>query len=150
MRQLLLVTAMFGANLGSIFADCTTENIAGTYGYVGFGTIGTNPFGLPAGSYSSVGTLAFDGKGHLLITDTARIGDAFLTPNATYPSTYTVNAQCVGAITIIHFVDIGILAPHFKFVFVNNRKGIRTISLVPGWIVNYVNTTKIESDTLGK
>ncbi len=151
MRQLLLIAAMLGSNLGSVaFADCTMENVAGTYGYVGFGTIGTNPFGLPAGTYSSVGTLAFDGKGNLLITDTARIGDFFLTPQATYASTYTVDKQCVGTFTITGFVRIGIPGPHYRVVFVNNRKGIRAISLIPGWIVNYVNTTRIDSDNQGE
>ena len=147
MRRLLLIAAILGTNLGSVaYADCTTENVAGTYGYVGFGTIGTsNPFGLPPGSYSSVGTLAFDGKGNVLITDTARIGDFFLTPDAKYPSTYTVNAQCVGTLTVSHFVNIGIPGPHYKLVFVDNLKGVRTISLIPGWIVNYLTTTRIKS-----
>jgi hypothetical protein len=152
MRQLLLIAAMLGSNLSlAAFADCTTENVAGAYGYVGFGTIlGTNPFGLPAGAYSSVGTLSFDGKGNLLITDTARIDNVFLTPDATYPSTYTVDKQCVGTFTITGFASAGIPGPHFKVVFVNNRKGIRAISLLPGWIVNYVNTTRIRSGNPGE
>ncbi|MCL4487831.1 MAG: hypothetical protein M1570_06835 [Chloroflexi bacterium] len=146
MRKLLLTIALLGSGFDAVaFADCTTENVAGTYGYVGLGTItSANPFGLPAGDYSSVGTLVFDGKGDLLITDTARSGDYFLTPNATYESTYSVDRQCVGTFTIARFVSFGIPGPHYKLVFVDNRKGIRAISLIRGWIVNYTNTTRTE------
>jgi hypothetical protein len=145
-KNLLLTAAMLASNLSLVaHADCTMENVAGAYGYVGFGTIGTNPFGLPAGAYSSVGTLTFDGKGNLLITDSARIGDVFLNPNATYQSTYDVDRHCVGTFTITSFVAAGIPGPHYKIVFVDIRKGIRAISLIPGWIVNYVNTSRIES-----
>jgi hypothetical protein len=63
MRKLLLTAAILGSNLAlAAFADCTKENVAGTYGYVGVGTVGANPLGLPPGASSSVGTLAFDGK----------------------------------------------------------------------------------------
>jgi len=126
------------------------ENVAGTYGYVGFGTIVTNPFGLPTGSYSSVGTLEFDGKGNLLITDTARIDNTLLTPDRTYPGTYTVDKQCVGTFTITGIALSGIPGPHYKVVFVDSRKGIRAISLLPGFVVNYVNTTRIESGDQGE
>ena len=83
---------------------CTTANVAGVYGYVGFGTVRVNSFGLPLGAYSSVGTLSFDGKGNLVITDTARIDDFVLPPNTVYPSTYTVDQQCVGTFTISGFI----------------------------------------------
>ncbi len=145
MRKLLLTAAILGALSLAAFADCTMENVAGTYGYVGSGTVvttGTNPLGFPPGTYSSVGTLAFDGEGNLLITDTARVDDIFLPPT-TYVSTYTVDKQCVGSFTIAGFAGV-VPAPHFKVVFVDNRKGIRAISLLPGLIVNYVGTTRIE------
>jgi len=147
MRTLLLAAAILGSNLALVaFADCTKENVAGTYGYVGVGTVGANPLGLPPGAVSSVGTLAFDGKGNLLITETARIDNTFLPPDTTYPSTYTVDKQCVATFTITGFVSLGLPGPHFKVVFVDNRKGMRGMSLLPGLIVNYVNTTRIESD----
>jgi hypothetical protein len=147
MRTLLLAAAILGSNLALVaFADCTTANVAGTYGYVGAGTVGVNQLGLPPGASSSVGTLAFDGKGNLLITETARIDNTFLPPDTTYPSTYTVDKQCVGTFTITGFASAGLPGPHFKVVFVDNRKGIRAISLIPGLVVNYVNTTRIESD----
>jgi hypothetical protein len=147
MRQLFIIAAVLSFSIGSsAFANCTTQNVAGTYGYVGFGNIGTNPFGLPAGVYSSTGTLVFDGKGGLLITDTARIDDFFLPADAVYPGTYAVDRQCVGTFTLSGFVRAGVPGPHYKFVLVNNRKGIRAISLVRGWIVNYVNTTRIDGE----
>ncbi len=125
---------------------CTVANVAGTYGYVGFGTVlATNPFGAPAGTYSSMGTLTFDGKGNLLIVNTDRLDD-FFTADVPYPSTYTVSDECIVTFTLKAFTDLGIPGPHYKGVFVNNRKGARAISLVRGYIVNYVGTTKITGD----
>ena len=144
MRKLLLTAAILGSLAMVAFADCTMENVAGTYGYVGFGTmLVPNPLGLPSGTYSSIGTTAYDGKGNILITDTARIDD-LLFPPTTYAGTYTVDKQCVGSFTITSFVSAGLPGPHFKVLFVDNRKGIRGISLIPGLVVNFVNTSRIE------
>ncbi len=140
----ILVCTLFAP---AAFADekgCTTANVKGTYGYVGFGTVlAINPFGLPAGTYSSVGTLTFDGRGNLLIVDTSRYDNLFGTPDSEEPGTYTVNDKCVVTFTLKVFTDIGIPGPHYKAVFVDNRTGIRAMSLVPGFVVNYVSTTKI-------
>lgn len=143
----LLVCALSVPTLSASQNGCTMANVAGTYGYEGFGTVlATNPIGAPAGTFSSIGTLAFDGKGNLLIIDTQRIDDVFPAPDTQYPSTYTVNKQCIVTFTITAFAQAGLPGPHFKGVFVNNRKGLRAMSLVPGLIVNYVNTTKITVD----
>ncbi len=126
---------------------CTIANVKGTYGYVGFGAyLATNPFGLPAGTFSSTGTLTFDGKGNLLIVDTARDDDIVFPPDIPYPSTYTVNDQCVVTFTLTAWAEAGIPGPHVKGVFVNNRKGLRAMSLVPGWIAQWVNTTRITTE----
>ena len=131
------------------FADakgCTIANVKGTYGYVGFGTVlATNPFGAPAGTFSSMGTLTFDGKGNLLIVDTGRIDDLFFA-DVQYPSTYTVSDQCVVTFTITAWERLGLPAPHYKGVLVDGRKELRVISLLPGWITNYVSTTKITAE----
>jgi hypothetical protein len=143
----LLVCALSVPTLSASQNGCTMANVAGTYGYEGFGTVlATNPIGAPAGTFSSIGTLNFDGKGNLLIIDTQRIDDVFPAPDTQYPSTYTVNKQCIFTFTITAFAQAGLPGPHFKGVFVNNRKGLRAMSLVPGLIVNYVNTTKITVD----
>jgi len=111
---------------------------------VGFGTVRAgNPLGLPAGTYSSIGTLTFDGKGNLLIIDTDRIDDFFLPPDGQYPSTYTVNKQCVVTFTVTAWADAGLPGPHFKGVFVANRNKLVATSLLPGANIDYVNTTKI-------
>jgi hypothetical protein len=91
------------------------------------------------GSYSSTGILNFDGKGNLLIIDTARSDDTFLFTDRSFPSTYTVDAQCNVTFTLSGFGS----GPHYKGVFVKNRKGLRVISLIKGLVVNYVNTTRI-------
>jgi hypothetical protein len=122
-------------------------NVAGTYGYVGFGTVRVvNPLGLPAGTYSSMGTLTFDGKGNLFIIETDRIDDFFLPPDSQYPSTYTVNKQCVVTLTVTAWAEAGLPGPHFKGVFVNNREELLAMTLLPGADINYVNTTKIVVD----
>ncbi len=110
----------------------------------GFGTVlATNPFGLPAGTYSSMGTLTFDGKGNLLIVDTGRIDDFLLAADENLPSTYTVSDQCIVTFSVTAWAEAGLPGPHYKGVFVNDRKGLRAMSLVPGILTNYVNTTKI-------
>ncbi len=127
-------------------SGCNVANVAGTYGYVGFGTVLTgNPLGFPAGSYSSTGTLRFDGKGNLLIIDTERIDDVFFPPDTSYPATYTVDEQCATTFTLTDVAKAGLPGPHYKGVFVNNHRGLRAISLLPGVIVNYVNTTKVRN-----
>ena len=162
MRTPMLAGAMLLSNLGLLVAladerkqddlssGCTMANVAGTYGYVGFGTVRLgNPLRLPAGAYSSAGTLTFDGKGNLLISDTGRIDDFFLTPNLVYPSTYTVDQQCVGTFTVAAFSALGIPGPHYKIVFVDDRSRALAISLLPGVSVNYVNTSKIANKKEG-
>ena len=134
----------------ALFADqqgCTIANVAGTYGYEGFGTVlATNPANLPAGTYSSVGTLRFDGTGNLLIIDTERVDDVFVPPDTQYPSTYTVNKQCIVTFTITAYAEAGLPGPHFKGVFVDNRKKLVAMSLIPGFVINYVSTTKVVID----
>ena len=143
----ILVCILFVPTLSATHNGCTTANVKGTYGYVGFGTVlAGNPVGAPPGTYSSTGTLSFDGKGNLLITDTERVDDLFVPPDTLYPSTYTVNTQCVVTFTITAYAEAGLPGPHFKGVFVNNRKELRAMSLIPGFVINYVNTTRITID----
>ncbi|HXH50132.1 MAG TPA: hypothetical protein VNM47_12380 [Terriglobia bacterium] len=135
---------------GDSSAVCTVANVAGTYGYVGFGTVLPGSLlGYPPGSYSSVGTLTFDGKGNLLIADTERIDNVFIPTDTdsavTYVATYTVNSQCILTFTIPGIVLLGIPGPHFKGVFVDNRKRIVAMCLIPDVVVNYVSTTKIST-----
>lgn len=140
----VLVCTLFVPPLFAEEHGCTMANVAGTYGYVGFGTVRSgNPLGLPPGTYSSMGTLTFDGKGNLLIIDTDRIDDVFLPPDSEYPSTYTVNKQCVVTFTVTAWAELGLPGPHFKGVFVANRNKLLATSLLPGANINYVNTTKV-------
>ncbi len=142
----LLLCLVFNQPAVAEQKGCTTANVAGTYGYEGFGELlATNQFGIPAGPYSSVGTLTFDGHGNLLIFDTARYGDLISVPQAGESATYSVNEKCFVTFTVKTFTDLGVPGPHYKGVFVDNRKGLRTMSLVPGLVVNYVSTTKIHA-----
>ncbi len=134
----LFVPAVFGGT------GCSMANVAGNYGYEGFGTVlAGNPLGAPAGTFSSMGILIFDGQGNLTINDTQRIDDYFPKPNTRYPSTYTVMSNCVATFTITAWAQAGLPGPHFKGIFVNNRKSFLAMSLIPGILVNYVNTTKV-------
>ncbi len=150
MRTLIAIAAVLAYSLApAAFADdneqngqpqgCTVANVAGTYGYVGFGTaLAGNPFTF-TGTYSSSGLLNFDGKGNLLIIDTARIENHVLYVDQSFPATYAVDAQCN-----VTFSLTGVAGPpHYKGVFVDNRKGLRVISLLQTLQVNYVNTTRI-------
>ncbi len=144
---IILVGLLFTPMARADQKGCTIANVKGTYGYVGFGAVlATNPFGAPAGSFSSMGTLTFDGTGNLLIVDTGRIDDVFLTPDTEYPSTYAVSDGCVVTFTITAWEGLGLPGPHYKGVFVNNRKELRAISLVPGWTTNYVSTARISAE----
>src|SRR5512146_54842 len=128
----ILVCTLFAPVALADQKGCTVANVKGTYGYVGFGTVlATNPFGAPAGSYSSTGTLTFDGKGNLLIVDTGRIDNLFTPPDTQYPSTYEVSRGCVVTFTINSWAELGLPGPHYKGVFVNERKELRVMSLVP-------------------
>lgn len=126
-------------------SGCTLSNVAGTYGYVGSGTVRPgNPIGLPAGTYTSVGTLNFDDRGNVVITDTARVDDFFLPPNQIYAATYTVDRQCMATMTITAWAQMGLPGPHFKGVFVDERHGFRGMTTGPGASIHYDNTTRIE------
>ncbi len=134
----------------AVFADekgCTTANVKGTFGYVGFGTVlASNPFGLPTGTFSSTGTLTFDGKGNLLIVNTGRIDDFFLPLDEQIPTTYAISGQCVVTFTVTLWAELGLPGPHYKGVLVNGGKEFRMISLLPGFLVNYVSTVKIADE----
>jgi hypothetical protein len=143
----ILVCTLFVPTLSATPNGCTMANVKGTYGYVGFGTVlAGNPTGVPAGTLSSTGTLSFDGKGNLLIIDTERIDDLFVPPDTQYPSTYTVSEQCIVTFTITAYAEAGLPGPHFKGVFVDSRKKLVAMSLVPGFVINYVSTTKVVTD----
>ncbi|MBI4905351.1 MAG: hypothetical protein HY820_17080 [Acidobacteria bacterium] len=125
-------------------AGCTVANVAGTYGYAGFGTVlPGNPFLMPPGTYTHVGTLTLDGKGNVTIVDTGRVDDYFFPANNVYAAVYTVDSQCHATMSIPAFDQIpGVTRPHWRGVFVDNRKGYRAISMLKGLIINYVNTTR--------
>jgi len=151
MRNPIAVVFTTAILLGCLFAPaafantgCTVANVAGTYGYVGFGTMRAgNPLGLPPGELSQTGTLTFDGNGNLLITDTLRVDDFFLPPDTQYAATYTVNSSCEYTFTITAWAQAGLPGPHFKGVFIANRTKMVGMALGLGGNVNYVNTTKI-------
>jgi hypothetical protein len=139
----VLVCSLF-APTAFASGGCTVANVAGTYGYVGFGTVRAgNPLNLPAGEYSGIGTLAFDGKGNLLITDTGRIDDFFFPPDTQYAATYTVNSSCEYTFTITAWVQAGLPGPHWKGMFIANRTQAIGMAVFPGANINYVNTTKV-------
>jgi len=141
----LFTQAAFADERNADHSGCTVSNVAGTYGYVGFGTVRSpNPFGLPAGTYSQVGTLTFDGKGNVTIVDSARVDDIFFTPNFVYHAVYTVDKQCNATMSIPAFDVPGVSRPHWRGVFVDNRNGYRGMSMLPGVSIHYVNTTRIE------
>src|ERR1035438_6036775 len=77
--------------------ECSIANVAGTYGFVGFGQLlPTNAFNLPPGPESNVGRFALDGRGSFVLVETVRVSvggtDQFINPHES--GTYTVDAGC--------------------------------------------------------
>jgi hypothetical protein len=124
-------------------AACTIANVAGSYGYVGFGELlQTNAFNLRPGPESNAGQFALDGRGHFSLVETVRVGA--LTPFPVHETgTYTVDAGC-------NFALIAAIPPFIPKpiqvqigVFVKDRRELRAIGTVPGLIQNYVSTARV-------
>jgi hypothetical protein len=126
--------------------ECSIANVAGTYGFVGFGQLlPTNAFNLPPGPESNVGRFALDGRGSFVLVETVRVSvggtDQFINPRES--GTYTVDAGC-------NFTLTGSIPPFIPKpiklqigVFVNHRKELRAMGTVPGLFQNYVSTTRV-------
>lgn len=116
---------------------CSVRNVAGSYAYSAFGTLHPgNALGAPAGAYTSVAVLVLDNEGNWSVpTARTSYNGTLVDEGGIYSGTYTLGDDC--SITI--FVGE---TPYVFAVFVNNRKELRGMSLLPGTNVNYTTTTE--------
>ncbi len=75
-------------------AECTVENVAGVYGFLGSGTALPNSAGLPEGLVTTVGVQTFDGQGQWKTTNHTVIVTGQPPFEVSLSGTYTVNADC--------------------------------------------------------
>jgi len=73
---------------------CTVRNVAGTYGFVGSGTVLPNAAGFPEGPAATVGIQVFDGQGNWVTTNHSVMVNGHVTTGVSLSGTYTVNSDC--------------------------------------------------------
>jgi hypothetical protein len=96
-------------------AACSANTLKGSYGYHGVGTIFPNTFGVPEGTYISIGRATFDGEGKFTWTSSDF-------PGTLMTGTYTVTADCIANL-VFKFPD-GSSAPPAPFIIVDQGKEI--------------------------
>ena len=72
---------------------CTNRNVAGTYGFVGSGTILANDAGFPEGPVVTVGLQTFDGAGTWVTQQTLMV-NGHVSPGVSLRGSYAVNPDC--------------------------------------------------------
>jgi hypothetical protein len=93
-------------------AGCSVSTLHGAYGWVGGGT------SIGAGPWSALGIRSFDGAGHTSLDGTFSLNGRVFT--SSYPGTYTVNANCTGAVEAP--LPNGIGALHLALVVVDGGR----------------------------
>jgi hypothetical protein len=115
--SLVLICAIHGPAL-AVNLGCTLANVAGFFGAYGGGTVfAGNAQGAPAGPFSGVELVQFDGHGNYFILNATLSFSGATTQNLSSSGTYTVSADCTGSIT----ETSGVTA---NLIFVNNRNDI--------------------------
>jgi ABC-type antimicrobial peptide transport system permease subunit len=102
---------------------CNIANVAGSYAYVGFGTVHPgNPVGFPDGIYNTTARLIMDGAGNYTVV--AKTSYNGLIVDEEFAGTYTVGDAC----------DVTFYYGGFPAVFshfTNNRSEARAMSTIP-------------------
>lgn len=78
---------------GAPAVRCTVQNVAGTYGFLGSGTVLPNSAGFPEGPVATVGIQTFDGQGEWVTNQTLMVNGQVST-GVSLSGTYTVNPDC--------------------------------------------------------
>jgi hypothetical protein len=108
--------------------QCTLESVNCAFGATFTGTITAGPF---AGPYAAVSRIVCDGKGSCRGEGTQSLNGTIL-PFVDQGTTYTVNSDCTGAIT----VELGEgQTINFFFIIVDDAREIRSIQTDPGTAV---------------
>lgn len=118
--------------------QCTVQNVAGSYGLSGSGTIVSNPFGLPEGPVATVGIITFDEQDHWVSHRSTNVNGHFVS-GVSQAGTYTVHPDCT-----FTFVDATNNAVQFVGVFVADRDEAWFMATGEGVVVTYA-LKRIES-----
>lgn len=116
--------------------------LQGVYGYVGTGnTFDGNALGFPTGLVSTMGTIAFDGRGNWSVHEVEVVNGMPVNSDAMFSGTYTVHPDCTFTGTIPDLTGGGL-----NGVAVDHGKQVRAISTIPGVQVNYTATVRIRPE----
>src|SRR5215831_211791 len=110
--------------------QCTARNVAGTYGFVGHGTILPNPAHLPEGLFATVGLLTFDGQARWSTSTQSLTLNGTVTTGASMAGTYTVQPDCT-------FTLASDLGPVDAGVLVQDRQEGFFMATVQGVVVTF-------------
>jgi hypothetical protein len=94
---------------------CTVRNVAGSYGFLGSGTILPNPAGFPEGPAATVGIQTFDGQGNWVTTNHSLMVNGQVSTGVSLSGTYTVNPDCT-------FTQVDTAGNTSAGVFVHDRQ----------------------------
>jgi hypothetical protein len=75
-------------------AQCTVENVAGAYGFLGSGTVLQNVPGHSAGQIATVGSITLDEQGYWRTVNQSVVENRQVTAGVSVGGTYTVNPDC--------------------------------------------------------
>ena len=95
--------------------QCTVQNVAGTYGFLGSGTVLPNSAGIPEGPAATVGIQTFDGQGEWVTTNHSLMVNGQVTTAVSLSGTYTVHPDCT-------FTQVDTAGNTSAGVFVHNRQ----------------------------
>jgi hypothetical protein len=109
----------------------TVQNVAGTYGFSGSGTVLPNAVGLPEGPIGTVGILAFDGQQHWRTTNQSLTVHGQGATMVSMAGIYTVESDC----TFTLFDEVG--NPTDAGVFVSSRHEGVFMATVEGVILTF-------------
>jgi hypothetical protein len=110
--------------------QCTLESVKGEFGATFTGTIAITAE-QPAELFAAVARIVCDGQGSCHGEGTQSLNGTIV-PFGDQGTTYTVNSDCTGSITV-DLVDGPTI--HFNFIVVDNGKEIRSIQTDPGTAV---------------
>ena len=110
--------------------QCTVQNVAGTYGFLGSGTVLPNSVGIPEGPVATVGILTFDGQEGWRTTNQSLTGYGAVTTGVSMTGTYTVNPDCT-------FTLVDAAGNTNAGVFVHDRQHGFFMATVEGVIVTF-------------
>jgi hypothetical protein len=74
--------------------QCTVQNVAGPYGFLGSGTVLPNSAGIPEGPAVTVGIQTFDEQGGWVTTNHSLMVNGQVSTGVSLSGTYTVNPDC--------------------------------------------------------